>query len=53
MSNPDILIRRAIIAADLTERNSDLTAAPAADLRVSGGQIVTANGSSRLPGSSL
>jgi dihydroorotase len=40
MSNPDILIRRAIIAADLTERNSDLTAAPAADLRVSGGQIV-------------
>ncbi|QZY52177.1 dihydroorotase [Leucobacter tenebrionis] len=40
MSNPDILIRGARLAADLTERGGDLLAAEPVDLRISGGRIV-------------
>lgn len=40
MTNPDLLIRGARIAADLTERGADPGAAAAADLRISGGRIV-------------
>ncbi len=40
MTNPDLLIRGARIAADLTERGANTAAAPAADLRISGGRIV-------------
>ena len=40
MTNPDILITGATVAADLTERAADLAAAPAVDLRISGGRIV-------------
>ena len=39
MSNPDILIRGARLAADLTERGGDLLAAEPVDLRISGGRI--------------
>lgn len=39
MTNPDILIRGAKIAASLTERGADLATAPKADLRISGGRI--------------
>lgn len=38
--NPDILIRGARLATALTERGADVSAAPAVDLRVSGGRIV-------------
>ncbi len=38
--HPDILIRGARIAAELTERGADAAAAAAADLRISGGRIV-------------
>jgi dihydroorotase len=38
--NPDILIRGARIAADLTERGADPASAPATDLHISGGRIV-------------
>lgn len=38
--HPDILIRGARIAAELTERGADTAAAAAADLRISGGRIV-------------
>ncbi|MBC9954834.1 dihydroorotase [Leucobacter sp. cx-42] len=38
--NPDILIRGARLAAELTERGADVTAAAPVDLRVSGGRIV-------------
>ncbi|MCA0347031.1 MAG: dihydroorotase [Actinobacteria bacterium] len=40
MTNPDILITGATVAADLTERGADLAAAPTVDLRISGGRIV-------------
>lgn len=40
MSNPDLLIRGARIAAQLTERGADHLSAPAVDLRISGGRIV-------------
>ncbi|WP_442918953.1 dihydroorotase [Leucobacter sp. VD1] len=40
MSNPDILIRGARIAADLTERGADLSSAAPVDLRISGGRII-------------
>lgn len=40
MTNPDVLIRGARIAADLTERSADTVAVAAVDLRVSGGRIV-------------
>lgn len=39
MSNPDLLIRGARIAADLHERGADANNAPAVDLRISGGVI--------------
>ncbi|WP_449282545.1 dihydroorotase [Leucobacter sp.] len=39
MSNPDILIRGARLAAGLTERGGDVGAAPAVDLRISNGTI--------------
>ena len=40
MTNPDILIRGARIAADLTARDAAIADAPATDLRVSRGRIV-------------
>ena len=40
MTNPDILITGATVAADLTERGADLAAATTVDLRISGGRIV-------------
>ncbi|WP_193787016.1 dihydroorotase [Leucobacter celer] len=40
MSNPDILIRGARLAADLTERGGDVGEAAAVDLRISNGTIV-------------
>ena len=39
MTNPDVLIRGARIAADLTERGADPASAAAVDLRISGGRI--------------
>ncbi|MFT4232737.1 MAG: dihydroorotase [Leucobacter sp.] len=39
MSNPDILIRGARLAADLTARGAAHTDTPAVDLRISGGRI--------------
>ncbi|MBC9944923.1 dihydroorotase [Leucobacter sp. cx-328] len=38
--NPDILIRGARLATELTERGADVSAAAPVDLRVSGGRIV-------------
>lgn len=40
MSNPDILIRGARRAADLTERGGAVTEAATTDLRISGGRII-------------
>ena len=40
MSNPDLLIRGARLAADLTERGADPRSAASVDLRISGGRIV-------------
>ncbi|RGE19580.1 dihydroorotase [Leucobacter sp. wl10] len=40
MTNPDILIRGARLAADLAERGADHLSAPAVDLRISNGRIV-------------
>lgn len=40
MTNPDILIRGARLAAELTERGGELAAAQPTDLRVSDGRIV-------------
>ncbi|QBE47458.1 dihydroorotase [Leucobacter triazinivorans] len=40
MSTPDILIRGARLAAQLTERGGDVSAAPQVDLRISNGTIV-------------
>ena len=39
MTNPDILITGATVAADLTECGADLAAAPTVDLRISGDVI--------------
>ena len=40
MTNPDILVRGARIAADIAERGADPASTPATDLRISNGRIV-------------